>query len=85
MSERDCKEFFWKYLRDKSEVDDQIIYKNKLLYDKAYDTICLLIDAEIVSNVSDFDRVLCSVNKQIHRRFMDKFKEKSPGKKLYIF
>ena len=78
MSEEDCKEIFRKYLRNKLEADDQIIYKNKFLYDEAYDTICLLMDIGTVSNVSDIERVLNDVNKYIHKKFRKKFKRKSP-------
>ena len=83
MSEKDYKEMCRKYLRDKSEADDQIIYKDNFLYDQAYDAICLLIDIGTVSNSSDIERVLNDVNKHILRKFREKFKRKPlvPGNK----
>ena len=87
MSEKDFKELLRIYLRDKSEADHQIIYESKFLYDQVYHVLCLLIDIGTISNISDIDQVLSSVNKHIQKRFREKFKKKSPvtGKKLCIF
>ena len=87
MSEKDCKEVFRIYLLVKSEADDQIIYKEKSLYDEAYHAICLLMTTGTVSKISDFEQVLSNVNKHIHERFRNKFRKQSPvpGKKLCVF
>ena len=74
MSDNDCREICRDYLDNESE--DRIKIENpKSVYDQAYVVFCSLINKREEFRWSDMKKVLNKYNKEIVKKFTQKFKE----------
>ena len=82
MSEDNWKEICREYLENESE--DRIKNENSNSeYDQAYTVIRLLVKKQIVRSWSDMEQVLNKFNKEIVKKFIQKFKKPPAQGQLY--
>ena len=80
LSEDNYNDICREYLEDESE--DRIKNENKKTYDRAYAVICLLIEKQIVCNLTDMEKLLIPVNKSIFIKLKEKLKNEAAAKGL---
>ena len=74
MSDNDCKQIVIEYLDN--EPEDRLKIENpNNVYDQAYAVICALIKERGEFYWSDMEKVLNNINKEIVKKFTQKFKE----------